>query len=260
LKDVEKKITAKTKAVIPVHLFGQMVDMKTLQKLVKSTAKRIAVIEDCAQSIGAALEGKQCGQWSDYGAFSFYPTKNLGAIGDAGMMCTNTEESAEKLRMLRVHGSKQRYYHEFIGANSRLDSIQAAVLRVKLRHLSVYEKRRSEVADSYIKLFKESGLVERIKLPLVGETRKHVWNQFTIRVRERDTLKKYLAEKGIGSEIYYPLAMHKQKAFNCGMKQASLPTCEALEQEVLSLPMFPELELKQIERVVATVLDYYKSR
>lgn len=260
LTDLEKKITAKTKAVIPVHLFGQMVDMKALQKIVKSSSKRIAVVEDCAQSIGAAFEGKQCGQWADYGAYSFYPTKNLGAIGDAGMMSSTSDELADRLRMLRVHGSKQRYYHEFIGTNSRLDSIQAAVLRIKLRHLATYEQNRSKIADHYTKLFKESGLVEKLKLPVMGPNRKHVWNQFTIRVRDRDSLKKYLADNGIGSEIYYPLAMHKQKAFICDAKPISLPTCEALENEVLSLPMFPELELKQVERVVATISDYYKTR
>lgn len=260
IADIQKNITPKTKAIIPVHLFGQMVDMLELKQALKQFKQRIYIIEDCAQSIGAALDGKQCGQWGDYGAYSFYPTKNLGAIGDAGMMSALSDDCAERLNMLRVHGSKQRYYHEFIGANSRLDSIQAAILRIKMRHLPKYEENRSRVATLYTKLFQEADLTKRIKLPITDARKRHVWNQYTIRVPERDLLRKHLADQGIGSEIYYPLAMHKQKAFIGENKPISLPVCEALEREVLSLPMFPELENKQVERVVAAVSDFYKSR
>lgn len=253
LKDLAKKITPKTKAIIPVHLFGQMVDMEALASIVGSS--KIVVVEDCAQSIGAELKGKQAGTYGDFGAYSFYPTKNLGAIGDAGLMSAKTEANAEALRMLRVHGSKQRYYHELIGVNSRLDSIQAAVLRIKLRKLRNYEEKRAALASSYQRAFAGAGISE-ISLPIVGANRKHVWNQFTIRAQNRDQLKAKLAEQKIGSEIYYPLAMHKQKAFGENGR-TKLPVCEALEQEVLSLPMYPEMPLENVGRVVEAISRFY---
>lgn len=257
LADLEKKITSKTKAMIPVHLFGQMVDMEAVLKIARP--KNILVIEDCAQSIGAELKGKQAGAWGDYGAFSFYPTKNLGAVGDAGLVSAADPEKAEAMNMVRVHGSKQRYYHELIGTNSRLDSIQAAVLRVKLRHLKSYEKGRERVAGLYNKLFASAGLGEDLRLPVEASGRKHVWNQYTVRARKRDALRVWLSDKGIGSEIYYPLAMHKQAAFKKFLPgPISLPVCEALEQEVLSLPMYPELADSQVERVVEVVRGFYK--
>ncbi len=258
--DLEKKITPKSKAIIPVHLFGQMVDMEAVLKMAR--AHHLSVIEDCAQSIGAEFKGKQCGAWGDYGAFSFYPTKNLGAIGDAGLVTAADPQKAELMNMVRVHGSKQRYYHELIGTNSRLDSLQVAVLRIKLRHLRAYEQGRERVAALYTKLFQSSGLGEELRLPLVGSDRKHVWNQYTVRAKNRDALRAYLAEQGIGSEIYYPLAMHKQNAFKpflpSGFK--GLPVCEALEREVLSLPMYPELADSQVERVVESVRAFYRKK
>lgn len=253
LRDLERKIGPKTKAIIPVHLFGQMVDMETLLKI----AGKIPVIEDCAQSIGAAFKGKQAGAWGDFGAFSFYPTKNLGAMGDAGMMSARGAEANEKLNMIRVHGSKQRYYHELIGVNSRLDAIQAAVLRIKLRHLPAYEERRAALAAAYQKAFAAKSLVEEVRLPVVGGDRKHVWNQFTIRARRRDELKAYLSEQKIGSEIYYPLPMHKQKAFAASGSGVGLPVCDALEKEVLSLPMYPEMPTESAARVVDAVAKFY---
>jgi dTDP-4-amino-4,6-dideoxygalactose transaminase len=257
LADLAEKITPRTKAVIPVHLFGQMADMEAIGHLVHG--KRITVIEDCAQSIGAELQGKQCGSWGDYGAFSFYPTKNLGAAGDAGIVTAADAGKAELMQMIRVHGSKQRYYHELIGVNSRLDSIQAAILRVKLRHLRAYEQGRERVAATYTRLFQQADLGEDVRLPVVGPHRKHVWNQYTVRARKRDALRAHLAERGIGSEIYYPLAMHRQAAFRHFLdKPVSLPVCEALEKEVLSLPMFPELTDAQAERVVTAVKAFYR--
>ena len=262
LKDLEKKISPRTKAIIPVHLFGQMVDMPALLEIVKrheKCGKKIVVVEDCAQAIGAAFNGQQSGTWGDCGAYSFYPTKNLGAMGDAGMMSAKANSDVETLRMLRVHGSKQRYYHEIIGVNSRLDSFQAAILRVKLRHLKSYEEKRKSNGELYLRLFSQANLVDRVTMPVTFSERKHVWNQFTVRVKERDRLKSFLAEKGIGSDIYYPLAMHQQKAFQCsGEKAVVLTVCETLQSEVLSLPMFPELESSQIERVVGAVSDFYK--
>jgi dTDP-4-amino-4,6-dideoxygalactose transaminase len=259
LADLEKKITPQTKAMIPVHLFGQMADMEAINGMARS--RNILVIEDCAQSIGAEFKGKQCGAWGDYGAFSFYPTKNLGTAGDAGMVSAADEKKAELMNMIRVHGSKQRYYHEIIGTNSRLDSIQAAILRVKLRHLREFEKGRERVAGVYNHLFAQAGLGDHVRLPQVLPNRKHVWNQYTIRSRQRDALRAHLTEQGIGSEIYYPLAMHKQQAFGQFLdRPISLPTCEALEKEVLSLPMYPELTDAQAERVVGVVAGFCKGR
>lgn len=259
LADLEKKITPRTKAMIPVHLFGQMADMEAINAMARS--RDILVIEDCAQSIGAEFKGKQCGAWGDYGAFSFYPTKNLGAAGDAGIVSAADEKKAELMNMIRVHGSKQRYFHELIGTNSRLDSMQAAILRVKLRHLREYEKGRERVAGVYNRLFAQAGLGDHVRLPQVLPNRKHVWNQYTVRVRQREGLRAHLTEVGIGSEIYYPLAMHKQQAFQRFLdKPVSLPTCEALEQEVLSLPMYPELSDAQAERVVSGVAEFYKGK
>lgn len=261
LKDLERKITKKTKCIIPVHLFGQMADMETINAMAKSASSNsssIKVLEDCAQSLGAALNGKQAGTWGDYGAFSFYPTKNLGAMGDAGLMSARENNTAERLRMIRVHGSKQRYYHELIGVNSRLDSLQAAALRIKLRRLPEYEKGREALAMAYIAAFSATNLSDAVKLPVVGKNRKHVWNQFTIRAKKRDALKAYLQQQGIGSEIYYPLPMHKQKSFLNGKSPVELKMCDALEQEVLSLPMYPEMPMESVERVVETISDFYQ--
>jgi dTDP-4-amino-4,6-dideoxygalactose transaminase len=258
LKDLEKKITAKTKMIIPVHLFGQMVDMEKVCELAKQASPQIRVLEDCAQSLGAVFKGKQAGCWGDYGAYSFYPTKNLGAMGDAGLVSAKDLDVAERIRMIRVHGSKQRYYHELLGVNSRLDSLQAAALRIKLRKLSEYEMKRAEVACEYFRAFSAKNLQEEIKLPVVGSDRKHVWNQFTIRAKKRDALKAYLAEQSIGSEIYYPLPMHKQKSFLKGKSATKLQVCDALENEVLSLPMYPELPLGNIERIVDAIGKFYQ--
>lgn len=251
LKDLARKITPRTKAIIPVHLFGQMVDMEETLKI----AGNILVIEDCAQSMGAAFKGKQAGAWAPFGAFSFYPTKNLGAAGDAGMMSANHPELADRLNMIRVHGSKQRYYHELIGVNSRLDTIQAAILRIKMRKLPQYEEGRAKVAKEYFRAFQAAGISE-VRVPVVGQDRKHVWNQFTVRAQKRDQLKAFLADQKIGSEIYYPLPMHKQKAF--GGQKINLPVCDKLEAEVLSLPMYPELPSGAVDRVVETIAKFYR--
>jgi dTDP-4-amino-4,6-dideoxygalactose transaminase len=260
LEDLARKITPKTKAVIPVHLFGQMVDMPALQKIVAGQKQKIWVIEDCAQSIGAGYGDKQAGTFGDYGAYSFYPTKNLGAIGDAGMMSALGDEQAERLKMLRVHGSKQRYYHELVGTNSRLDSIQAAVLRIKLRHLKGYEAKREHLAQLYTQAFRSAELEETVQLPLEVKGRRHVWNQYTIRAKNRDGLKKFLADRSIGSEVYYPLPMHKQEAFRPFLRgNEKLPVVDALEKEVLSVPMYPELDPANVGRVVEAISAFYRS-
>jgi len=259
LEDLARKITSRTKAIIPVHLFGQMLDMEKLQSISSGGGRKIEIIEDAAQSMGAALKEKQTGLWGDYAAYSFYPTKNLGAMGDAGMMASLTDEGAERLRMIRVHGSKVRYYHDLIGVNSRLDNLQAAILRIKLRKLKSYETARATHALQYQKLFSEANLAENVILPIVEKNRYHVWNQFTVRARKRDELRAYLASQGIGSEIYYPLPMHEQKAFaQFGCKKGDLPFCETLAKEVLSIPMFPELKPTQVEIVVSKIAAFYK--
>lgn len=259
LRDLAAKITPKTKAVIPVHLFGQMADMPALLQILAGQKQKIWVIEDCAQSIGAGLGGRQAGTFGDYGAYSFYPTKNLGAIGDAGMMSAAGDEQAERLKMIRVHGSKQRYYHELVGTNSRLDSIQAAVLRIKLRHLKSYEAKRNKLAELYTQAFGAAQLGEKVRLPKQEQGRQHVWNQYTIRAEKRDELKKFLADRGIGSEIYYPLPMHKQAAFRPFLRgNEKLPVVDALEKEVLSVPMYPELNPANVARVVEAVAQFYR--
>lgn len=261
LEDVAKKISSRTKAIIPVHLFGLMTDMIGLKNLVVDNSPpkgRIAIVEDCAQSIGAMQSGIPCGSWGDYGAFSFYPTKNLGAMGDAGMITAASDQDAHKLKMLRVHGSEKRYYHEFLGVNSRLDSFQAAVLRVKLRKLSEYEEKRAHAAATYFSLFEQAGLQSEVALPKTFSDRKHVWNQFTVRAQRRDELKAYLAEAGIGSEVYYPLGLHRQKAFAAFIEgPLELNHTERLEKEVLSLPMYPEIPAVHQEIVVASIKKFY---
>lgn len=256
VKDLERKITPRTKAIIPVHLFGQMADMKSINAL--AAGKNICVIEDAAQSIGAAIDDKQAGLWGDYAAYSFYPTKNLGAMGDAGMMSARDEQGAELLRMLRVHGSKQRYYHEMVGINSRLDSLQAAVLRIKLRHLKAYESNRAEIAAAYTKALKQtkSFQKEQVRLPVQVSGRHHVWNQYTIRTKRRDELRAHLSAAGIGSEVYYPLCMHEQKAF-APFQKGSLAVSEQLEREVLSLPMYPEMPRDHVAIVVEAIESFY---
>ncbi|MCO5144067.1 MAG: DegT/DnrJ/EryC1/StrS family aminotransferase [Oligoflexia bacterium] len=261
LEEVEKKISTKTKAIIPVHLFGRMVDMKKLQQIIANAKQKITIIEDCAQSMGASIDGKQAGTWGDYGSFSFYPTKNLGAMGDAGMISCKDESDCRELKMIRVHGSEQRYYHERIGFNSRLDSFQAAILRIKMRKLKEFEQERNRVAQEYFRYFAETKLDEFIRLPMkTKENEYSVWNQFTIRAKKRDDLKKFLSEQKIGSEIYYPLAMHKQRAFSNYVGKENLSTCEELEREVLSLPIFPELSNESVSRVVDALDAFYKKQ
>ena len=258
VEDVKKKISKKTKAILPVHLFGQMADTLELMELAK-VQSNCYLVEDAAQSMGAAQDGKQAGSIGHFGCYSFYPTKNLGAMGDAGMMSALTDDLAERIRMLRVHGSKVRYYHDYIGTNSRLDSMQAAILRIKMRKLKEYEAARTKHAAMYTKLFKEAGMQEYINLPVERANRYNVWNQYTIRAPKRDDLKTFLSEQKIGSEIYYPLPMHMQKCFaSAGSKKGDLPVCEKMANEVLSLPMFPELTSGEVERVVAAVTKFYR--
>ena len=268
-KAVEAAITPATKAIVPVHLFGQSADMDAIMAI--ANARGIAVIEDAAQAIGTQdKHGRRVGSIGMMGCFSFYPTKNLGAFGDAGLITTNDDALATHLRQLRNHGMEPRYYHAFIGGNFRIDAMQAAVLRVKLPHLPEWHAARRRNAALYEKLFVEVGLAEApgrtrfdegntILLPAMvnsnsGHADHHIVNQYTIRSANRDALRAALQAEGIGSEIYYPVPFHRQECFaSLGSRDADFPISNALADTVLSVPIFPELTPEQIHTVVATI-------
>ena len=244
---IEDLITYKTKAIIPVHLFGQCCEMEPLLQL--ASGRNLRVIEDCAQSIGATYRGRQSGSLGDVGCFSFYPTKNLGGFGDGGVITTDDADLADRIRLLANHGMRPRYHHQEIGLNSRLDSLQAAMLNVKLKHLQRWTLDRQQNAQRYHELMLAHGLANQIVTPATRPDCGHVWNQFTIRVPggQRDSVRQKLAESKIGSEIYYPIPLHRQVCFAfLGYEKGSLPQTEKAANEVLSLPIFPELtELEQ---------------
>jgi len=247
---VEKHITPRTKAIVPVHLFGQAADMDGILRVAR--AANLAVIEDAAQAIGAQWKGQRLGSLGDCGCLSFYPTKNLGAAGDAGMIVTSSEELAVRLRGLRAHGATQhKYLSAEQGWNSRLDELQAAVLRVKLRHLEEWTRARQAHAAHYDRLLATLPAVVR---PVTGPGRTHVYHQYTIRLAERERVQKFLAGQGIATTVYYPVPLHLQPMYgHLGYEPGSLPEAERAALEVLSLPMFPELRAEQIERVAAGI-------
>jgi len=255
---VEKAVTPATRAIIPVHLFGQCAEMDPICDVARRHG--IAVIEDAAQAHGAEYQGHGAGSMGDIGCFSFYPTKNLGGFGDGGMLVTSDDALADKLRLLRGHGMYPRYYHQIVGVNSRLDSIQAAVLNVKVPYLTQWANLRRENAARYGKLFAEAGLADFLGLPATAPGCRHVWNQFTIRTKDgrRDALRKHLTEAKIGTEIYYPVALHQQECFRkLGFGQANLPQTERACAEVLHLPIFPELSLDEQKSVVGRIAEFY---
>lgn len=258
ISQIEAKITERTKAIQPVHLYGQCADMTELSKIAEKF--KIPLVEDAAQAIGAEENGVRAGAMSEIGCFSFYPSKNLGGMGDGGFMTTNDDELAEKLFALRVHGSKERYYHKWVGLNSRLDGFQGAVLRVKLPHLDSWSNARKANADYYRQLFTDAGLTEQITLPYERENVRHIYNQFVIRVPEkRDELKQFLTENEIGSDIYYPVSLHLQECFDyLGLKSGDFPESEKASRETLALPIFPELKREQQEFVVQKIAEYFK--
>jgi len=261
LEHVIKKQSAaqrsRLKAVIPVHLYGQCAEMEPILKLSKKY--RLAVVEDAAQTIGAEYKGKRAGAIGDFGCFSFYPSKNLGGFGDGGMVITNNEKLAEQVRILRVHGSKPKYYHKFVGINSRLDEVQAAVLRIKLKHLKAWENNRIEGAKRYNKLFQGAGLLDVVSLPTVRPYNRHVYNQYIIRVKKRDNLREHLAKEGIGTEIYYPVPLHLQQCFKyLGYKKRDFPVSEKAAKETLALPIYPELTPAEQEYVVEKISEFYR--
>ncbi|HET7318220.1 MAG TPA: DegT/DnrJ/EryC1/StrS family aminotransferase [Nitrospirota bacterium] len=246
---VEAAITKKTKAIVPVHLYGQPAEMGRLLSLARE--RNLQIIEDCAQSFGAEYRGRKTGSFGDFGCFSFFPSKNLGGYGDGGMVITGDQTFAERLLSLRNHGSRVRYYHDEIGYNSRLDEIQAAVLRVKFKRIDEYNERRRKNALSYNKHLSGAG----VRTPAEVQETRHVFHQYTIRVKNRDAVKQRLDEgKTTSSMIYYPVPLHLQAAYrDLGMKPGSLPAAEQAAQEVLSLPMYPELTEEQIMTVAEAV-------
>jgi len=274
-EDVKKKITSKTKAIIPVHLYGQSADMEPIMKIAKE--KNIFVIEDAAQAIGTEhKDGKCVGTIGDIGCFSFFPSKNLGGYGDGGLVTTNNDDLAYMLRIKRVHGGEQKYYHKVIGGNFRIDALQAAVLRVKLPHLDKWSEKRRENAEYYTKLFRDAGLAEepgkinfdennKVLLPkpvyknLSGVKNYHIYNQYIIRAQKRDELKKFLAENEIGNEIYYPVPFHMQECFaNLNHKIGDFPESEKASETSLAIPIYPELTKQQQEFVVQKFKEFIR--
>ena len=258
LSDAAGRVTDKTKAIIPVHLFGQAADMDAVQRL--ASAHDLMVLEDAAQSMGTQFGEKKAGTIGDLCAFSFFPSKNLGGFGDGGMITTNDDALAERVRILRVHGGAPKYYHKAIGGNFRLDPLQAALLRAKLGHLPVYIAKRRANAATYLERLSESTPVRegRLLLPSEMSGRTHTWNQFTLRVTngKRDALMEHLAANQIGSAIYYPVPLHRQECFsNLAGVEARLPICEKMADEVLSIPIYPELSTEQIDHVINTIAN-----
>lgn len=258
--EIASKITPKTKAIIPVHLYGQMADMDPIMELAEK--HKLIVIEDAAQAIGSEYKGRRAGSIGHYGCFSFFPSKNLGAAGDGGMVVTNSAERAEKLRVLRAHGSKPKYYHKVVGGNFRLDALQAAIVSAKLPHLDGWTAGRQKNAKTYDRLFAEAGLVAQnvgpsgVVLPKV-EMNRHIFNQYVIRVARRDELQAFLQKRGVGTEVYYPVPMHIQECFAyLGYKNGQFPESESAAKQTLALPVYPELSEAQLKYVVDCVREF----
>ena len=248
--------TDRIRAILPVHLYGGCADMDPLCAAARE--RNIPVIEDAAQSIGSEYRGRRAGSLAQIGCFSFYPTKNLGAFGDAGLVTTQDPELAAKLSSLRVHGSSRRYYHDWVGINSRLDAIQAAVLNVKLRYLDEWTSARQAHAARYTQLFGELGVPVKPMTPSVYQTR-HIYNQFVITCDRRDELRQWLADNGIATEIYYPLSLHLQACFrHLGYKEGDFPVSEDLTRRVLALPVYPELPPEDIDFVVDRIAAFFR--
>ena len=248
---IEEKITKKTKAIMPVHLYGQACDMDPINEVAKKY--NLKVIEDAAQAHGATYKGRKCGALGDASGFSFYPTKNLGALGDAGAITTNDKELTEKVRALRNYGSEKHYYNKYMGFNSRLDEMQASILRVKLRHLEEFNKERKMIAQLYLNGLQDTNLI----LPYVPEWAEPVWHQFVIRSKKRDELQEYLKLKGIGTLIHYPLPIHLQEAYkHLGYKKGDFPIAEKIAKEVLSLPIWVGLSEEFIKCIVNMIIKF----
>jgi dTDP-4-amino-4,6-dideoxygalactose transaminase len=259
LAKIEEKITNKTKAIIPVHIFGQMAEMDGVMKIAKK--HKLYVIEDSAQSIGAENKGKKAGSMGDFGCFSFFPSKNLGAYGDGGMIVTNNEDLSNKIKLLRNHGSspKEKYLNLVLGTNSRLDAIQAAILRVKLKYLNDWSKKRREKADYYSS---ELGKLSNISVPVVVADHTHIFHQYTIRVKngKRDELRKFLTDNNIPVMVYYPISLHLQPVMKyLEHKEGDLPESEKASKEVVSLPIYPELKKEEQDFIIEKINEFMLS-
>jgi dTDP-4-amino-4,6-dideoxygalactose transaminase len=250
-------VTSRTRAIVPVHLFGQAAELMPLTNVAAN--KHIAIIEDAAQAIGAKYHDHAVGTLGAAGCFSFFPSKNLGAFGDAGFVTTNDERFGRYLRLLRNHGMEPKYYHHIVGGNFRLDAIQAAVLRVKLPHLDAWTAGRQRNAKRYRALFADAQLTDIVRLPVEAANRTHIYNQFVVRVPNRDALKKHLDAAGIGTEVYYPVPFHLQKCFqSLGYAAGAFPHAEAAAKETLALPIYPELTEAQQATVVDEIKRFYR--
>lgn len=247
---IEAKITAKTKVIIPVHLYGQVADMDAIMKIAAN--HNLKVLEDVAQATGATYRGKTVGTIGDFGAFSFYPSKNLGAFGDGGATSAKTKEGFDRLVMLRNYGQSKRYHHDIIGINSRLDEMQAAILAAQIPYVAEWNQRRVEIANRYTQ-----GLKDIVVTPAVNKNSTHVYHLYVIQTPHRDDLQKYLLDRGIQTLIHYPIPAHLQKAYSyLGYKQGDLPVTEKLANNILSLPMFPELTDEQVDEVINGIRDF----
>lgn len=255
-RQIEAAITPRTRAIMPVHLFGLPANMDLILSLAEK--HHLAVIEDAAQAIGARWNERGIGSLGTMGCFSFFPSKNLGGMGDGGMVTTNDRQLAERLRILRVHGCREKYHYELLGINSRLDAIQAALLRVKLRHLDDWTGQRRRNAQRYGELFAKYDLAQRLSLPHCADPKSHVYNQYSIRALRRDALRTHLQSQGIPTEVYYPSPLHLEPAYSyLGYRAGDFPNAEAASQEALSLPIYAELPLESQLAVVASIARFY---
>ena len=256
---IEAAITPRTKAIMPVHLFGQCPDMDKLMAI--ADKHNLPVVEDAAQAIGSRWRNGSAGTFGSFGCFSFYPSKNLGAYGDGGIITVKDPKLDTKLRALRTHGGIKKYYHQYVGMNSRLDAMQAAILLVRLKHLDAWHAARQHNACRYYALFTQAGLDGLITLPTQNPRAFHIYNQFVIRGPERDGLQSYLKEKGVGSEVYYPLSLHQQPCFeNLGYKTGDFPNAEQAASDSLAIPIYPELTDEQKAYVVQTIAAFYREK
>lgn len=253
IEKIEAAITSKTKAIIPVHLYGHPAAMDAITRI--ANQHQFVVIEDVAQACGAEYNGVKAGSIGQLGCFSFYPTKNLGAYGDGGMVVTNDAELFERLRLLRNLGQTDRYHHEICGLNSRLDEIQAAILQVKLKHLNQWNERRRTLAEAYSRAFEGLNLI----LPIEAHFAKHVYHLYVIRTERRDQLKEYLTERGIQTLIHYPVPLHRQNAFKGLADNTAVPVTEKLSGQILSLPLYPQLTDEMQNRVIDAIHDFSKA-
>ncbi len=254
---IEDRITQKTKAIILVHLYGHPCDMDAILKIAKR--HNLRVIEDCAQAIGAEFNSKPVGGFAEAGCFSFFPSKNLAGYGDGGMVVTNDKGIANRIKMLRAHGSIDKYHHELEGRNSRLDELQAAILRAKLKYLDKWIDARRRNAQRYNELFRRLGLAPKLKIPVERQGCKHAYNIYSIRTKKREELKNFLASKQVSTAVYYPIPLHLQRVYeSLGYKKGDYPSSETAAKEALALPIFPELKEEEIEYLGQSISDFFK--